>query len=176
MIPSKKTTLMILLSIAIVFAFRNSTAFANLPNDSAITSEVQARLADEKDMPKGLEVITQDGVVSIKGEVETSLQAHRAIEVASSVEGVVDVVDAELKVKESKALLTDTIITAKIKGKIRQLYIRKQIAAGYDLHVETTDQVAHISGTVARAADLDTVVSAAKKVKNVKSVKTSITY
>ena len=70
--------------------------------------------------------------------------------------------------------MADALITAKVKGKIRHLYATRKIAHGYELHVETTDQVVHILGSVVRAADLDTVVAAAKEVKGVKSVKTNI--
>jgi osmotically-inducible protein OsmY len=72
--------------------------------------------------------------------------------------------------------MSDAIITAKVKGKIRHLYINKKIVEGYNLHVETIDQVVHIFGNVARAMDVDTVVVAAKEIKGVKSVKTSIGY
>ena len=145
--------------------------------------EVKSRLAQERDIPKNIEVLTKDGVVSLKGEVYTSLQAHRAIEVASSVNNVIDsvnnvidVVDTQLKVKDSRSIMSDAIITAKIKGKIRHFYINKKIAEGYNLHVETIDQVVHIFGNVARAMDVDTVVIATKEIKGVKSVKTSIGY
>ena len=71
-------------------------------------------------------------------------------------------------------LIADSLITAKVKGKIRYLYTSEKIANGYDLHVETTDKVVHIFGKVAREADLGTIVAAAKEVKGVKSVKTNI--
>jgi len=87
-----------------------------------------------------------------------------------------DVIDTELKVKESKSVLTDSIITAKVKGKIRHLYIYNKLAPDYDLHVETTNQVVHIFGSVNRAIDVDTIVAAAKEVKGVKSVRTSIKH
>jgi hyperosmotically inducible protein len=171
----RKTNLVIFLTIIAAITFNHSIASAGAIEDSALTIEVKAKLVSESDIPKTISVTTNDGVVSLKGSVDTDLQAHRAVEVASSVEGVIDVVDAELKVKGSKSLLSDAIITAKVKGKIRRLFVNKQIAAGYDLHVETTDQIVHIFGKVARSADIDTVVAIAKEVKEVKSVKTSIT-
>ena len=91
-----------------------------------------------------------------------------------SIDNVKDVVDTQLKVKESKSLMADALITAKIKGKIRYLYANNKILKGYDLHVETTDHVVHIFGSVARPADLETVVAVAKDVTGVKSVKTNI--
>lgn len=142
--------------------------------DSVITVEVKAKLIEEKDIPsQHINVVTKDGVVSLTGSLDTSLQADRAIEIASSVDGVIDVID-NLKLKESKSRLGDAVTTAKVKGKIRHLYIYKKIAEGYDLHVETTNGEVHIYGDIARSADTDTITAAAKEVKGVKSVKTNI--
>lgn len=158
-----------------VFIATTSVAFASSTNDLTITAEVKTKLLQEQDIPtKNIEVITKDGIVSLKGMVDTHLQAHRAIEVASSVDNVKDVVDTGLKIKESKSIITDAVITAKVKGKIRHLYINKKIGPGYDLHVETTNGIVHLFGHVAREMDVDTIADAAKEVKGVKSVKTNI--
>ena len=173
---SLKNPIITALTIAIstFTAFNSSYAFADAVEDAAITAEVKARLISEKDIPSNISVSTIDSVVTLEGAVDTSLQAHQAIEVASSINNVKDVVDTQLKVKESKSLMSDALITAKIKGKIRYLYANNKILKGYDLHVETTDQVVQIFGSVARPADLETVVAAAKDVKGVKSVKTNM--
>jgi len=163
----------IILALATTVA---TTTFASGVDDLAITTEVKAKLIQEKDIPKDIEVTTKGGVVNLKGKVDTHLQAQKAIEVASSVDKVVDVIDTELKVKESNSILTDSIITAKVKGKIRHLYIYNKLAPDYDLHVETTNQIVHIFGSVNRAADVDTIVAAANEVKGVKSVRTSIKH
>ena len=162
------------LVITTAAAFNSSIAFADAVGDAAISAEVKARLISEKDIPSNISVSTIDSVVTLEGAVDTSLQAHQAIEVASSINNVKDVVDTQLKVKESKSLMADALITAKIKGKIRYLYANNKILKGYDLHVETTDHVVHIFGSVARPADLETVVAVAKDVTGVKSVKTNI--
>lgn len=163
------------LAIATAVFFNCSLVFADQIKDSVITAEVKALLISEKDIPSdSISVSTKDRVVILEGTVDTVLQAHQAVEIASSVSEVIDVVDTQLKVKDSKSLVADALITAKVKGKIRHLFVTKKIAHGYELHVETTDQIVHILGTVARQADSDTVVAAAKEVKGVKSVKTNI--
>ena len=173
---SLKKSIMLAFSLVITTAaaFNSSIAFADAVGDAAISAEVKARLISEKDIPSNISVSTIDSVVTLEGAVDTSLQAHQAIEVASSINNVKDVVDTQLKVKESKSLMADALITAKIKGKIRYLYANNKILKGYDLHVETTDHVVHIFGSVARPADLETVVAVAKDVTGVKSVKTNI--
>lgn len=173
---SLKKSIMLAFSLVITTAaaFNSSIAFADAVGDAAISAEVKARLISEKDIPSSINVSTTDRIVTLDGIVDTTLQAHQAIEVASSIDNVKDVVDTELKVKESKSLMADALITAKIKGKIRYLYANNKILKGYDLHVETTDHVVHIFGSVARPADLETVVAVAKDVTGVKSVKTNI--
>lgn len=168
----RKINIIILALLAII----TSTTFAGDADDLAITTEVKSKFNQEDDIPKDIEVTTKGGVVSLQGKVDTHLQASKAIEIASSVDKVLDVIDTDLKVKESNSLLTDSIITAKVKGKISHLYISRKLAPDYDLHVETTNKVVHIFGSVNRAVDVDTIVAAAREVKGVKSVKTSIKH
>lgn len=164
------------IALLVLLAAVTTPTFASSADDLAITNEVKAMLIKEQDIPKDIEVTTKGGIVSLKGRVDTHLQAHKAIELASSVYKVVDVIDTDLKVKESKSIINDSILTAKVKGKIRHLYIYHKLEPDYDLHVETTNQVVHIFGSVNRAIDVDTIVNAAKEVKGVKSVKSSIKH
>ena len=83
----------------------------------------------EKDIPeKHIEVATTDKIVALRGIVDTKLQADRAIEVAFSIDNVLDVTD-HLKVRNSSSVITDSLLTAKTKGKIRHLSINKKIFA-----------------------------------------------
>jgi hyperosmotically inducible protein len=163
------------LFVATAILIFSNFALASKSNDHAITEEIKSRFLQEPDIPAGnIEVLTQNGVVSLKGTVDTNLQAQKAVEIASSVDKVIDVVDTQLRVKDSKSFLGDSLITAKIKGKIRHLYTYGKIGEQYDLHVETTNGVVHIMGAVSRKIDIDTVVNAASSVKGVKSVKHNI--
>lgn len=161
----------------IVTALGSSVALANTPKDALITTEVKAKLLEEKDIPSAhIHVTTKEGVVFLSGNVDTHLQLHKAVEVASSVEHVVDVIDSDLKIKDSKSFLSDASITAKVKGKIRHLYLHKRISEGYDLHVETINGVVHIFGHVAKSSDIEVITAFVKEIKGVKSVKTNIKY
>ncbi len=162
--------------VFILVVLSGSLVYGGGTDDSAITLGVKRLLEAEKDIPADdIKVTTIDKVVSLSGTVDTKLQAHRAVELASSFEDVVDVVDANLKVRDSSSsLLTDSLITAKVKGKIRHLKLYSKIAGDYCLHVETTNQVVHIFGEVGRAIDINTIKEAVEKVKGVRSVKTNI--
>ncbi len=151
-----------------------SLTYGDVAEDNAITSGVKELLAAEKDIPaKDIEVTTTNRVVSLYGIVDTKLQAHRAVELAASFD-VEDVVDTNLKVRDSDSIVADALITAKVKGKIKHLKLHKKIAGNYDLHVETTNRVVHIFGEVGRAIDINTIKEAVEKVNNVASVKTNI--
>lgn len=169
---SKKINIVLLL---IVSFLTKEVVFGSIADDSAITSEVKAKLIQEQDIPRDIKVKTKGGIVTLKGKVDTYLQAHRAIEVASGVDNVIDVMDTDLKVKHSNSLITDSIITAKVRGKIRHLIYNK-LKSEHDLHVETTNQVVHIFGTVDRNVDIDSIIAVAREVKDVKSVRTNIKH
>ena len=152
-------------------ALSSSLATAGAVEDTAITAAVKASLIFEKDIPAtAINVTTKNNVVTLKGEVDTKLQADRAIEIAASMDSVDDVTDA-LKVKDSKQAVSDSLLTAKVKGKIRHLFVNKKIADGYDLHVETINNEVHIFGEVADEKDVDIIMPEVKKIKGVTNVK-----
>jgi len=168
----KKLNTILLLGIIVL---NPSFTFASEIEDSAITAEVKLKLAAEKDIPvQNIEVKTNNKVVSLKGVLDTNLQVHRAIELASSIDKVDDVISDNLTVKGSKSIVADSVVTAKVKGKIRHLSIYKKIAENYDLHVETTDGIVHIFGKVSNPEDINVITSAVKEIKGVKSVKVNI--
>lgn len=69
-------------------------------SDSAVTTKVKAALLADKDV-KGLQVNvdTEQGVVTLKGEVESQQQARKAAKIASGIEGV-STVHNDLTVKK----------------------------------------------------------------------------
>lgn len=169
---SKKINIALLLILSFL---TKAVVFGSTADDSVITSEIKSKLTQEQDIPKDIEVKTKGGIVTLKGKVDTYLQAHRAIEIASGIDNVIDVIDTDLKVKHSNSLITDSIITAKVKGRIRHLVYNK-LKSEHDLHVETTNQVVHIFGTVDRNVDIDSIIAVAREVKDVKSVRTNIKH
>lgn len=153
----------------------SSFAFASVVEDKAITMEVKAKLLLEKDVPGDkIDVTTKDNEVFLKGVVRSNLQADRAIELAASLKNVLDVDYNDLLVEGSATPAEDSLITAKIKGRITQLFNDSKIAAGYSLLYETSNREVHIHGTVTNSADISTIENTVKKIKNVKKVKTSI--
>ena len=143
--------------------------------DEIITGAIKMLLVDEADIPAvNIKVQSKCGVVTVSGQLDTRLQANRVIELISSVNNVVDIDARNLKIKSSNEYLTDSFITAKAKGKIRQLAFKGVIKDYYDLHVETTNKVVHVFGEVGNERDIATIRRHLQEIVGVKFVQMNI--
>lgn len=69
--------------------------------DTGVTTSVQTRLAsDDVVQARDIDVTTQDGVVTLSGEVQSQIEREQAIMIARQTDGVRDVVD-QLRVSEA---------------------------------------------------------------------------
>ncbi len=142
--------------------------------DTAITAKIKSLLALESDIKSlHIEVTTQNKVVTLKGDVDTSLQADKVIELVQSVDNVQDII-AQIVINKSDHYSQDALVTAKVKGKLFQLANEHQIAEAKNLQVETRNGVVHIFGTVANSNDVPTLKKAVNLVKGVSQVNTNI--
>src|SRR5437868_3719818 len=95
--------------LAIVLVFGGALAQATFPadqkqvsSDDRISDQVRMRLATDEDVKGGaLDVFVKNGVVTIKGRVDTEKGKNRATRLAKKVKGVKDV-DNELIVGPPK--------------------------------------------------------------------------
>ena len=120
-------------------------------------------------------IMTDKGVVTISGNVDSDSQASTLVEIAQSTPGVKDVDASKLIVKDSKQPFADMLITSKIKG----LYIQEKLFGTKDIsamsiHVETKDGDVYLTGNTENQMQADNAVSIAKSVSGVKSVKSDI--
>lgn len=153
----------------------NVNVNADPATDALATTQVKALYAKEADLPANkVHVKTINGVTKLEGVVATRAQANRALELASSVDGVNAIDDSNLKVKSSNQFLKDSALTAVAKGKILRLRTKNIVSPNYDLHVETTNGVVHVHGYMATQSDVDKVVSTLRATKGVKAVRTNV--
>lgn len=94
--------------LAVAALLTGSMAFAQKPEpaasnpDDRISDQVRMRLATDPDVKGGaLDVVVNDGVVTIKGRVDTEKGKDRATKLAKKVKGVKEV-DNELVVGPPK--------------------------------------------------------------------------
>jgi hyperosmotically inducible protein len=117
-------------------------------------------------------VITKQGVIYIKGNVNSDTEASELVERAESIVGVSDVDTSKLNVKDSQQPLTDTYITAKVKG----LFIREKLFGDKDISainisVETKNGIVYLSGHVDNNDQIKNAIAIIKKsVPDVKGV------
>jgi hyperosmotically inducible protein len=155
-----------------VFVIYSSVLFAK-PNsyisDSAITAQVKASLLKDY---TDISVATHNGVVTLTGSVNSNTEEEAVIEKSMSVSGVKDVNTKNLQVRGSNQLVTDTLITAKIKG----LLMQKKIVSSDDINpwikVETTNGIVYLSGEAKSEEQIKQAIRIAKSVKDVKQVDT----
>lgn len=144
-------------------------------DDKTITNSVKKLLVKENDIPNiKIKVNTKNGVVYLSGSVDTRLQENRIIELAASIEDVVDVDTKNLNVVSSSEFLADSLITAKAKGRIKYLSLNKHISEGYNLHVETTNKVVHIFGDVKDKKDIETIKKVISDIVSVQKINMNI--
>ena len=141
--------------------------------DAGVTTSIKTRMAaDDTVKAYQIDVTTQNHVVTLKGDVETSAAKERAIEIARNTEGVTDVID-QLRVNEAAATsgaLLDRDIDfdqARAKGekaadKVED-YGRKAADKAEDIGQEAVDKTkdaAKKTGAVVRDAAVTSAVKA----------------
>ncbi len=142
------------------------------PADAAIVSDINTKFAADKTTSNlKVQVTSHDGVVTLTGNVNTDAEADKLIQLAESAPDVKDVKTPHLTVKESKHSMSDTAITAKVKG----MYVREKLFGDKDISVwsvsvETTNGIVYLTGTVATKAEADNAVKYAKSIHGVKKV------
>jgi len=117
-----------------------------------------------------LTVSVQGGVVMLSGELPSDTDYDKVVTMAQSIKGVGDVNADGLTVTSSQNPLTDTYITAKVKGSLIQYDLFTADIPSWTIGVETKNGQVHLSGTVKSQQDLDKIVQIAEKVKGVKEV------
>jgi len=155
----------------------SSVSIEQAATDTMITAKIKALYAKSSLIKAStIHVTTTNQTVALSGKVKTNSQYERAITLADSVDNVKAIDAANLKVKASKAPLTDSYTTAKVKSVFlkEKLFGTKNIEY-WPVNVETKDSVVYLTGKVDTNAQRTNLVQLAKAVTGVKSVNSSIT-
>ena len=132
---------------------------------------VQAILASYKDK---VTVAAKSGVVYLSGQLDSDTDYEKVITLVESIQGVTEVNADNLTVKGSNQPLTDTYITAKVKGALLESDIMGKDIPSWSVKVETKDGQVYLSGTVATATEKQTILNVTKKVKGITKVNDQI--
>ena len=157
-------------------------------SDAGITTAVKSKLAaDTTVRAYEIDVDTNNRVVTLSGEVETSVARDQALTIARETEGVRDVID-QLRVAESSAAaglldredldaargtageaggaVTDAGITAAVKAKL----LADPAVGGLQIDVDTSGGVVTLDGRVDTRAEADQAVRLARGTEGVSQV------
>lgn len=139
----------------------------NTASDETLKPLVEAKLAPYTNQVK---VDVASGVVSLSGQLGSDTDYEKIVTLAESIPGVTDVNADGLTVKDSQAPLTDTYITAKVKGALLESDVMGKDIPTWSVSVETKNGEVFLSGKVNSEQEKQTIVNIAKKVKGVAQV------
>lgn len=160
-------------------------------SDSALTAKIQAKfVVDDVVKSHKIDVDTNDGVVTLKGTVNTKTEQDRAEMIAKQTDGVKRVVnnlmvDANAKRDDDRDnrpagttgaktnngnIIEDGWITTKIQSQ----YLADDVVKGRRIDVDTNKGVVTLKGTVRSKLEHDKAVDIARRTDGVKSVNDSM--
>ncbi len=164
------------LVISLIFATYAYAESNASPSDREINSSVHEKIAKNPTLAHyNINVIINNGVASLSGVVNSDKDAGILIAETQSASGVKDVMITKLKIKNKQHPFKDTVITAKIKGKLieKEIFSEKNVEA-MDTHVSTKNGIVTLSGRVENQERANNAIAIAKSVKGVKEVKSNI--
>lgn len=164
---------------------RQENRFAQLVSDADITAKVKSQLLwNQSTHGLQINVDTDNGVVTLKGKVDSEAEAQLAQQIAKNTENVRSV-QSQLKVTGQSASLgsklekqaktagdeiSDSWITAKVKSAL--LYNRDVDMSAFE--VDTEQGVVHLKGKVDSDAKKNEAIGIAKGIRGVKQVESDI--
>lgn len=152
--------------------------------DVGITTKVKAQMAvDETVRAYPLEVATQDGVVTITGNIDSEAAKERALTIARQTKGVVAVKDM-ISVKIASAsgdapapgrtvgvTIDDAGTTLRVKGRL----LEDPVVKGLQIDVDTRDGVVFLTGIVGSEREKAQAVKLTRETEGVKDVQANLT-
>lgn len=178
----KTKSVVIVWLVIIVNLFLSALTYADdnekMPiTDSVIAGQIGAQvllspIAKDTDV----KVVVSNRAVEIIGVAKSNSEAEELIEIAASNPYTVSVETRDLSVKGSQQPLTDTFITAKVKGILIRNYLfnTDMNVPAFQIHVETKDGVVYLTGTTETEAQRVKAERLARSVQGVKNVKSTL--
>jgi hyperosmotically inducible protein len=136
-------------------------------------------VADDTVKARDINVDTQNGVVTLKGEVKSQSEETKAVEIARTTKGVREVVDQLVIVPDTAAssgsgigaVVSDAAITATVKSKL----LADPDTSALRIDVDTKDRTVTLSGAVKSAAEKTEAIEIARQTDGVLGVNDQLT-
>lgn len=140
-------------------------------SDADFKHAVEAALTQYPDV----KVTVTNGIVYLDGQLASDTDYEKVVMLTESVDGIGDVNADNLTVKDSRAPLTDTYITAKVKAAILKSDIMGRDIPSWSVSIETRDGQVILSGEVASAQQKQAIMTVVNSVKGVKGIDDQLT-
>lgn len=120
-----------------------------VPDPDINNALLQAVAKDNIIASLNVSLTTHNGIVSLVGQVNSDSEAGEFIAVAMSIPGVKDVNTSQLTTLQFKALSTDLVLTAKVKGSlVRGKAFGDATVNTLPISVITSNGIVYLKGTV----------------------------
>lgn len=147
-------------------------------SDAWITTKIQSRyFVDDEVKGRSINVDTRDGVVTLKGSVNSHSERNQALAIARNTEGVRDVQDQLSVTPETRGTVGQTMNTAGqriedtwITTKIQSKYFASSEIKARKIDVDTRSGAVTINGAVGTSAAKELAVQLARETEGVTKV------
>ena len=136
-------------------------------SDNAIQSSIKSSLPS---FAKNVKVKVTNGIVYLTGKLNSNTDYENVVTLAQSTHGVSDINVDNLTVKDSHDPLSESFMTAKIKGALLKSDLLGKDIPSWSVHVETKNGQVYLSGTVASPEERKNVLDVVKSIKGVTTV------
>lgn len=171
-------------SSLVVLGFALALVASCAATDPGITTKVKAQFAAD-DIVKAaqIDVDTQDGVVTLTGNVDSVAAKDRALQLARDTEGVVSVVDmlaarmasGNAKAPDSDRTFGEVIDDAGITVSVKSQLLDDPLVKGLQIDVDTRDGVVFLTGDVNSDAERRQAIQLAENTEGVRDVQANLT-
>nr|HAT8714222.1 BON domain-containing protein [Legionella jordanis] len=135
--------------------------------DTALQSSVQAALGAYKDKVK---VSVKNSVVYLSGQLNSDTDYEKIVALTQSTPGVGNINVDNLTVKGSSQPLTDSFLTARVKGTLIKANLMGKDLPAWSIGVETKNGQVYLSGQVVSEQEKQAIINVVKSVPGVVQV------
>lgn len=151
--------------------------------DAGITTKVKTKMAaDDTVKAVQIEVDTQNGVVTLTGNVDDQAAKARAIQIARDTKGVVRVVDmisarteaGNGNAPDTNRSLGERIDDAEITMSVKSKLLDDPLVKGLKIDVDTREGIVYLTGSVRNAEEKAKAIQLAQQTNGVRDVQANL--
>lgn len=152
--------------------------------DTSITTRIKAAMAlDDTVRASEIEVKTEDGVVTLTGNIDSAEAKASALSIARRTRGVVEVRDM-IAVRRASGggdapdpgrTLGTTINDAETTARVKHRLLEDPLVRGLEIDVDTRDGVVFLTGTVESDNESERAIKLTRETEGVRDVQANLT-